>query len=102
MLHDGVLRYPYVPAWRARYASQPALIPLTASILENGTDGQGLTCSGRHYTAFNHSSSQDAEAEYDRLRDLARAEGDKKKSCFDRVCYAVPLGKQTDTLADSL
>jgi hypothetical protein len=37
------------------------------------------------FAAFNHSASQDAEAEYDRLRDLARAEGDKKTSCFDRV-----------------
>ncbi|KAK4155894.1 hypothetical protein C8A00DRAFT_41532 [Chaetomidium leptoderma] len=42
--------------------------------------------------AFNHSSSQDAEAEYDRLRDLSRAEGDKKKSCFDRAHEAYERG----------
>jgi len=36
-------------------------------------------------TAFNHSSSNDAEAEYDRLRDLARAEGAKRGACFDKV-----------------
>ncbi|KAK0709161.1 hypothetical protein B0T26DRAFT_654595 [Lasiosphaeria miniovina] len=34
--------------------------------------------------AFNHSASNDAEAEYDRLRDLARNEGDKMRSCFDQ------------------
>ncbi|KAH6624281.1 hypothetical protein B0J18DRAFT_427800 [Chaetomium sp. MPI-SDFR-AT-0129] len=42
--------------------------------------------------AFNHSSSQDSEAEYDRLRDLARAEADKKKSCFDRAHEAYERG----------
>lgn len=36
-------------------------------------------------TAFNHSSNNDAEAEYDRLRDLAREEAQKRNSCFDRV-----------------
>lgn len=41
--------------------------------------------SNTSWPAFNHSSSQDAEAEYDRLRELSRSEGDKKKSCFDRV-----------------
>ncbi|KAK1827889.1 smr domain-containing protein [Podospora conica] len=42
--------------------------------------------------AFNHDASNDAEAEYDRLRDLARAEGDKKKSCFDRSREAYNRG----------
>ncbi|KAH6850117.1 hypothetical protein B0I37DRAFT_105783 [Chaetomium sp. MPI-CAGE-AT-0009] len=42
--------------------------------------------------AFNHDTGQDAEAEYDRLRDLARAEGDKKKSCFDRAHEAYERG----------
>lgn len=36
--------------------------------------------------AFSHNDGDDAEAEYDRLRDLARREADKKKGCFDRVC----------------
>lgn len=36
--------------------------------------------------AFNHEQSGDAEAEYDRLRDLARQEASKRNSCFDRVC----------------
>lgn len=42
--------------------------------------------------AFNHSASQDAEAEYDRLRELARREGDKKKGCFDRAHEAYSSG----------
>ncbi|KAJ4304064.1 hypothetical protein N0V88_001673 [Collariella sp. IMI 366227] len=42
--------------------------------------------------AFNHSSSADAEAEYDRLRDLARAEADRKKGCFDRAHEAYERG----------
>lgn len=35
--------------------------------------------------AVHHTSGNDAEAEYDRLRDLARQEGSKRSSCFDRV-----------------
>ena len=35
--------------------------------------------------AFNHSAGHDAEAEYDRLRDLARAEAQKRNDCFERV-----------------
>ncbi len=35
--------------------------------------------------AFNHHAADDAEAEYDRLRDLARSEAAKRSSCFDRV-----------------
>ncbi|EAQ91387.1 hypothetical protein CHGG_03322 [Chaetomium globosum CBS 148.51] len=42
--------------------------------------------------AFNHDNSADAEAEYDRLRDLARAEADKKKLCFDRAHEAYERG----------
>ncbi|EON99193.1 putative smr domain-containing protein [Phaeoacremonium minimum UCRPA7] len=42
--------------------------------------------------AFNHSSSNDAEAEYDRLRDLARAEAQKRNSCFDRSRQAYERG----------
>ncbi|KAL2171036.1 hypothetical protein VTG60DRAFT_3884 [Thermothelomyces hinnuleus] len=42
--------------------------------------------------AFNHSSSADIEAEYDRLRDLARAEGEKKRSCFDQAHEAYERG----------
>ncbi|KAI1397207.1 Smr domain protein [Hypoxylon fuscum] len=42
--------------------------------------------------AFNHSPSNDAEAEYDRLRDLARAEGAKRNSCFDRAHQAYERG----------
>jgi hypothetical protein len=38
-------------------------------------------------TAFNHSQSQDAEAEYDRLRDLARQEAGKRAACFDKVRF---------------
>lgn len=38
-------------------------------------------------TAFNHNQSSNAEAEYDRLRDLARSEHSKMSSCFDRVRF---------------
>ncbi|KAG9239518.1 smr domain-containing protein [Amylocarpus encephaloides] len=42
--------------------------------------------------AFNHDSSQDSEKEYDRLRDLARSEGSKRGSCFDRSREAYQSG----------
>ncbi|KAK4169279.1 hypothetical protein QBC43DRAFT_307345 [Cladorrhinum sp. PSN259] len=42
--------------------------------------------------AFNHRTSEDLEREYDRLRDLARAEGDRKKSCFERAHEAYERG----------
>lgn len=35
--------------------------------------------------AFNHDQSNDAEAEYDRLRGLARQEASKRGSCFHQV-----------------
>ncbi|KUJ15375.1 DUF1771-domain-containing protein [Mollisia scopiformis] len=41
---------------------------------------------------FNHSSSSDAEAEYDRLRDLARQEAGKRSSCFDKAHNAYSSG----------
>lgn len=41
--------------------------------------------------ALNHSNS-DAEAEYDRLRDLARQEAAKRSSCFDRAHQAYESG----------
>ncbi|KAI1094746.1 Smr domain protein [Rostrohypoxylon terebratum] len=42
--------------------------------------------------AFNHSASNDAEAEYDRLRELAREEAAKRNSCFDRAHQAYERG----------
>jgi DNA-nicking Smr family endonuclease len=42
--------------------------------------------------AFNHESSHDAEAEYDRLRDLARSEASKRGNCFDRSRQAYQAG----------
>ncbi|KAL4743331.1 hypothetical protein BDV11DRAFT_122865 [Aspergillus similis] len=42
--------------------------------------------------AFNHSQSNDAEAEYDRLRDLARQEASKRNSCFQRSQEAYASG----------
>lgn len=42
--------------------------------------------------AFNHRTSTDAEAEYDRLRDLARQEAQKRNSCFDRAHQAYERG----------
>ena len=35
--------------------------------------------------AFNHEQSNGAEAEYERLRGLARQEHDKRSRCFDKV-----------------
>ncbi|KAJ5727917.1 hypothetical protein N7493_005737 [Penicillium malachiteum] len=42
--------------------------------------------------AFNHDQSSDAEAEYDRLRDLARQEASKRGSCFSRSKEAYSSG----------
>ncbi|KMU90622.1 smr domain-containing protein [Coccidioides immitis H538.4] len=42
--------------------------------------------------AFNHEQSSDAEAEYDRLRDLARQEAAKRSSCFERSQQAYAAG----------
>ncbi|KAH8879892.1 DUF1771-domain-containing protein [Thozetella sp. PMI_491] len=52
--------------------------------------------------AFNHSASNDSEAEYDRLRDLARQEAVKKSSCFDRAHQAYERGDKAEakTLSD--
>lgn len=43
-------------------------------------------------TAFNHASSNDAEAEYDRLRDLAHKEASKRSQCFDQAHQAYSSG----------
>ncbi|KAJ5901950.1 hypothetical protein N7495_002478 [Penicillium taxi] len=42
--------------------------------------------------AFNHDQSQDAEQEYDRLRDLARQEASKRGSCFEQSKEAYSSG----------
>nr|KMM66952.1 smr domain-containing protein [Coccidioides posadasii RMSCC 3488] len=42
--------------------------------------------------AFNHEQSSDAEAEYDRLRGLARQEAAKRSSCFERSQQAYAAG----------
>ncbi|KAL1892188.1 hypothetical protein Sste5346_007144 [Sporothrix stenoceras] len=42
--------------------------------------------------SFNHSAGNDAEAEYDRLRDLARKEAAKRSSCMDRSHQAYQKG----------
>ncbi|KAJ5158233.1 uncharacterized protein N7500_007884 [Penicillium coprophilum] len=42
--------------------------------------------------AFNHDNSSDAEAEYDRLRDLARQEASKRGQCFSRSKEAYSNG----------
>ncbi|GFF26449.1 Smr domain protein [Aspergillus lentulus] len=44
------------------------------------------------HRAFNHDQSADAEAEYDRLRDLARQEAAKRNSCFQRSQEAYSSG----------
>ncbi|PYH98595.1 DUF1771-domain-containing protein [Aspergillus ellipticus CBS 707.79] len=42
--------------------------------------------------AFNHDQSQDAEAEYERLRNLAHQEASKRNSCFQRSQEAYSSG----------
>ncbi|EPE06065.1 smr domain-containing protein [Ophiostoma piceae UAMH 11346] len=42
--------------------------------------------------SLNHSSNNDAEAEYDRLRDQARKEAAQRNSCFDRSHQAYQNG----------
>ncbi|KAF7172521.1 hypothetical protein CNMCM5623_004721 [Aspergillus felis] len=44
------------------------------------------------HAAFSHDQSADAEAEYDRLRDLARQEAAKRNSCFQRSQEAYSNG----------
>lgn len=51
-----------------------------------------LAASANPLPAFNHAQSSSAEAEYDRLRALARAENGKKQSCFDRAHQAYERG----------
>ncbi|KAJ9155001.1 Smr domain protein [Pleurostoma richardsiae] len=52
--------------------------------------------------AFAHSSKDDVEAEYDRLRALAREEAAKRSSCFDRAhdAYARGDGAEAKALSD--
>lgn len=49
-------------------------------------------CATDRYTAALNHSSTDTEAEYDRLRDLARQEAAKRSSCFDRAHQAYEAG----------
>ncbi|CAK7220892.1 hypothetical protein SCUCBS95973_004311 [Sporothrix curviconia] len=49
--------------------------------------------------SFNHSAGNDAEAEYDRLRDLARKEGAKRSSCMDRSHKAYQQGDGAEAKA---
>ncbi|KAK6834291.1 hypothetical protein PG987_008985 [Apiospora arundinis] len=42
--------------------------------------------------AFSHSADNDAEKEYDRLRDLAREEAQKRGQCFDKAHQAYERG----------
>ncbi|KAL8397700.1 hypothetical protein RB594_004418 [Gaeumannomyces avenae] len=52
--------------------------------------------------AFNHSAGDDVEAEYDRLRDLARQEAAKRGECFDRSrdAYTNGNGAEAKRLSD--
>jgi len=52
--------------------------------------------------AFNHEQTEDAEAEYDRLRNLARQEASKRAACFDksRHAYENGDGQLAKTLSD--
>ena len=45
--------------------------------------------------AFRHGDNDDVEQEYDRLRDLARAEAEKRNRAFDRVSTHLPAASST-------
>lgn len=67
------------PTW-ARRVSQSPRAPI---VRVSKTDTSQIARS----PAFNHDQSNDSEAEYDRLRDLARQEASKRGSCFQRVRF---------------
>lgn len=52
-------------------------------------------CQLTQFPAFNHDQSSDAEAEYDRLRDLARQEASKRGACFQKVRPPVSHRRET-------
>ncbi|KAF1966315.1 DUF1771-domain-containing protein [Bimuria novae-zelandiae CBS 107.79] len=68
---------------------------LSPNVLVDPTDldpaRSRFSISWHHRSSLNHSSS-DTEAEYDRLRDLARQEAAKRSSCFDRAHQAYEAG----------
>lgn len=49
------------------------------------TSAAESTIANRSISVFNHDQSGDAEAEYDRLRGLARDEASKRHHCLDQV-----------------
>ncbi|KAF2710151.1 DUF1771-domain-containing protein [Pleomassaria siparia CBS 279.74] len=71
------------------------VIPFAFCLFSTGgmEDGGRLSPCGVmwHMNALNHSSS-DTEAEYDRLRGLAREEAGKRSSCFDQAHQAYSSG----------
>ena len=74
---------PRFPPW-----SSPPRVPLPCAVCQSENQfADDITVPN---PAFNHSPGNDVEAEYDRLRDLARQEAGKKSSCFDRVCATPP------------
>ena len=85
--NHGVGERSHDPAGRPRFVvTLPALL------------GQALTCSPPR-AAFNHDVGNDSEAEYDRLRDLARQEAAKRGSCFDRSRQAFQRGDGAEAKA---
>lgn len=60
--------------------------PRTQAIANDVTVNLADLNAAPHTTAYaHHRDDDDTEREYDRLRDLARAEASKRNSCFDRV-----------------
>ncbi|KAK8111539.1 uncharacterized protein PG998_007996 [Apiospora kogelbergensis] len=54
--------------------------------------GGGIPMTRLGGRAFSHNAENDAEKEYDRLRDLAREEAQKRGQCFDRAHQAYERG----------
>jgi hypothetical protein len=61
--------------------------------LRNELRGAGWSCILMVRLAFNHSTSREAEQEYDRLRDLASEAAKKRASCFEKVACSA-LGEE--------
>jgi DNA-nicking Smr family endonuclease len=78
-----------VLAGRALYVHEPLTHPFHP--LPFTTFNQRRKLYTDNLTALNH-ASDDAEAEYDRLRDLARQEAKQRSSCFDRASQAYESG----------
>lgn len=96
------------PNWNLKDPYSSSSSTTLENVSRNVTPGPSRYVNGSHtqliqsqltHPAFNHDQSNDAEAEYDRLRDLARQEASKRGECFSRVrsIPIPPLFRQSTT-----